>query len=99
MTLKALFSGWLERYFSDEEAVILLLLLIVGTAAVVLLGGMLAPFLTALVIAFLLQGAVNWLTRRHVPNLAAVLLVYLGFLGILLAMALIVMPLKLARTP
>ncbi|MAX31495.1 MAG: AI-2E family transporter [Halomonadaceae bacterium] len=93
MTLKALFSGWLERYFSDEEAVILLLLLIVGTAAVVLLGGMLAPFLTALVIAFLLQGAVNWLTRRHVPNLAAVLLVYLGFLGILLAMALIVMPL------
>ncbi|RAR63446.1 MULTISPECIES: AI-2E family transporter [Halomonadaceae] len=93
MTLKALFSGWLERYFSDEEAVILLVLLIVGTTAVVLLGGMLAPFLTALVIAFLLQGAVNWLIRRHVPSLVAVLLVFVGFLGILLAMALIVMPL------
>ncbi|WP_192035303.1 AI-2E family transporter [Halomonas sp. YLGW01] len=93
MTLKTLFSGWLERYFSDEEAVILLMLLIVGTAAVVWLGGMLAPFLTSLVIAFLLQGAVNWLTRRHVPGFMAVLVVFVGFLGILLAMALVVMPL------
>ncbi|WP_458525581.1 AI-2E family transporter [Onishia taeanensis] len=93
MTLKTLFSGWLERYFSDEEAVILLVLLIAGTAAVVWLGGMLAPFLTALVIAFLLQGAVNWLTRRHVPSFLAVLLVFVGFLGLLLAMALVVMPL------
>ncbi|WP_136253654.1 AI-2E family transporter [Onishia niordana] len=93
MTLKTLFSGWIERYFSDEEAVILLMLLIVATAAVVLLGGMLAPFFTALVIAFLLQGAVNWLTRRRVPGFVAVLAVFLGFLGILLAMALVVMPL------
>ncbi|SEM08036.1 AI-2E family transporter [Halomonas caseinilytica] len=93
MTLRSLLRGWMERYFSDEEAVILLLVLVLGFAVVIWLGQMLAPFLTALVIAFLLQGAVNGLTRRRVPHLLAVLLVFLGFLGVLLAMALILMPL------
>lgn len=93
MTLRSLFRGWMEHYFSDEEAVILLVVLVLGFAVVILLGKMLAPFLTALVVAFLLQGAVNALTRRRVPRFLAVTLVYLGFIGILLAMALILLPL------
>ncbi|WP_299236931.1 AI-2E family transporter [uncultured Halomonas sp.] len=93
MTLRAVLRGWVDRYLSDEEAVILLLVLVLGIAVVVFLGRMLAPFLTALVIAFLLQGAVSWLERRHVPHLLAVILVFLFFLGLLLAMALILMPL------
>ncbi len=93
MTLRTVFKGWIDHYFSDEEAVILLVLLVFGFAAVIFLGRMLAPFLTALVIAFLLQGAVSWLQRRHVPHLLAVFLVFLGFIGILLALAFILMPL------
>ncbi|MDR5900798.1 MULTISPECIES: AI-2E family transporter [Halomonas] len=93
MTLRSVLRGWVDRYLSDEEAVILLLVLVLGIAVVVFLGRMLAPFLTALVIAFLLQGAVSWLERRHVPHLLAVILVFLFFLGLLLAMALILMPL------
>ncbi|MDT8880159.1 AI-2E family transporter [Halomonas saccharevitans] len=93
MTLRSVFRGWIEHYFSDEEAVILLVVLALGFAVVVFMGHMLAPFLTALVIAFLLQGAVNGLTRRRVPHLLAVILVFLGFIGVLLAMALILMPL------
>ncbi|GEK48611.1 AI-2E family transporter [Halomonas pacifica] len=93
MTLKSVFKGWVEHYFSDEEAVILLVVLVLGVAAVVWFGKMLAPFFTALVIAFLLQGAVNWLERRRLPHLLAVILVFLGFVGLLLAMALILMPL------
>ncbi|MCE8020968.1 AI-2E family transporter [Halomonas sp. MCCC 1A11036] len=93
MTLRSVFKGWINRYFSDEEAVILLVLLVLGFAAVIFLGHMLAPFLTALVIAFLLQGAVTWLQRRHVPHLLAVSLVFLGFIGMLLALAFILMPL------
>ncbi|MBD3894747.1 AI-2E family transporter [Halomonas sp. ML-15] len=93
MTMRALFKSWIERYFSDEEAVILLIVLVLGFTAVIWLGRMLAPFFTALVIAFLLQGAVNALTRRHVPHLLAVSVVFLGFIGLLLAIAFILMPL------
>ncbi|MBF8221815.1 AI-2E family transporter [Halomonas sp. 328] len=93
MTLRSVFKGWMERYFSDEEAVILLVVLVLGFAAVIWLGKMLAPFFTSLVIAFLLQGAVNWLERRGAPHLLAVSVVFLGFIGLLLALALILMPL------
>ncbi|THF54286.1 MAG: AI-2E family transporter, partial [Methylophaga nitratireducenticrescens] len=85
--------NWAERYFSDEEAVILLIVLIIGFAAIIWLGGMLAPFFTALVIAFLLQGVVNMLTRRHVPEMIAVAIVFLGFVGVMLALAFLLMPL------
>jgi len=93
MTLRTIFKDWVDRYFSDEEAVILLLVLIAGFAAVIWFGRMLAPFFTALIIAFLLQGAVSALTRRRVPHLLAVTLVFLGFISALLTLALILLPL------
>ena len=58
MTLRTILKSWVERYFSDEEALILLVVLVAGFAAIILFGRMLAPFFTALVIAFLLQGVV-----------------------------------------
>lgn len=93
MTMQTLLKGWVDRYFSDEEAIILLLVLVVGFAAVIWFGRMLAPFFTSLVIAFLLQGGVNALTRRRVPHLLAVIIIFLGFISILLSMAFILMPL------
>ncbi|GHA99635.1 AI-2E family transporter [Modicisalibacter luteus] len=98
MTMRDVLRGWVERYFSDEEAVVLLLVLVLGFAAVIWLGKMLAPFFTALVIAFLLQGVVAWLERLGLPRLLSVLLVFLVFLGTLLALALIVMPLVWNQT-
>ena len=73
------FQGWVQRYFSDEEALILLVVLVTGFAAIILFGRMLAPFFTALVIAFLLQGVVSALTRRGLPHLLAVIMVFLAF--------------------
>lgn len=93
MTLRAVFSNWAERYFSDEEAVILLIMLVLGFAAVIWLGRMLAPFFTSLILAFLLQGVVNLLTRRHIPEKMAVTIVFLGFIGAMLALAFLLMPL------
>lgn len=93
MTLRSILRKWTERYFSDEEAVILLIVLVLGFAVVIWLGGMLAPFFTALVIAFLLQGVVNMLTRRRVPNMVAVAIVFLGFIGLMLALGFLLMPL------
>ncbi|MCL7928479.1 AI-2E family transporter [Halomonas llamarensis] len=93
MTMRTIFKSWIERYFSDEEAIILLLVLVAGFAAIIWFGRMLAPFFTALIIAFLLQGAVSALTRRRVPHLLAVVIVFLGFISVLLTLAFILMPL------
>ena len=47
---------WVNEYFSNEEAIYLIVLLGVTLAALAWLGGYLAPVLTGLVFAFLLQG-------------------------------------------
>ena len=93
MTLRTILKSWVERYFSDEEALILLIVLVAGFAAIIWFGRMLAPFFTALVIAFLLQGVVSAFTRRGVPHLLAVILVFLAFISVLLTLAFILMPL------
>ncbi|MCG4454858.1 AI-2E family transporter [Pseudomonas sp. MMS21-TM103] len=85
--------GWMHRYFSDEQAVVLAVLLVLGFAAVLTLGGMLAPVLTGLVLAFLMQGLVNALERLRLPRMMAVALVYLLFLSSLVLFLLVLMPL------
>lgn len=93
MTMRTILKSWIDRYFSDEEALVLLLVLVVGFAAIIWFGRMLAPFFTALVLAFLLQGVVGALTRRGAPHLVAVIVVFLAFVSALLTLALILMPL------
>lgn len=85
--------NWLYRYFSDEQAVVLAVLVILGFAAVLSLGGMLAPALIGLVLAFLMQGFVAALERLHLPHIAAVWLVFILFVGAVAACLLILVPL------
>ena len=86
-------SGWVNRYFSNEEAIYLIALLVVGFLVLFTLGGVLAPVLTGLVLAFLLQGLVKRLVDWRVPEAAAVWLAFLLFIGALTALALFVAPL------
>lgn len=84
---------WMQRYFFDEEAVVLAVLLFVAFTAVLTLGGMLAPVLAGMVLAFLMQGVVNFLVRLRVPELFAVGLVFALFMGVLLVFLLVLVPL------
>ena len=84
---------WYARYFSDPEAVILAFLLLLGTLTVVYLGGMLAPVIASLIIAFLLEGIVRLLQRARVPRLPAVVLVFVLFLAVLLLVLVGLLPL------
>jgi putative permease len=84
---------WMQRYFSDEEAVVLAVLLVLGFTVVLTLGGMLAPVLAGLVLAFLMQGLVNLLERLHVPEGGAVGLVFALFMGALAVFLLVLVPL------
>jgi putative permease len=84
---------WVHRYFSDEEAVVLAVLLVVAFTVVLKLGGMLAPVLAGMVLAFLMQGMVNLLERMRVPESGAVGLVFMLFMGVLAVIMLVLVPL------
>ncbi len=84
---------WIQRYFSDEEAVVLAVLLFLAFTAVLTLGGMLAPVLAGMVLAYLMQGLVTTLERLRLPGAAAVGLVFALFMGLLVVFIVVVVPL------
>ncbi|MXR29429.1 AI-2E family transporter [Pseudomonas sp. PICF6] len=84
---------WIQRYFSDEEAVVLAVLLFLAFTAVLTLGGMLAPVLAGMVLAYLMQGLVTTLERMRLPGAMAVGLVFALFMGVLVVFVVVIMPL------
>lgn len=89
---------WTDNYFSDEEAVYLLLLLLVGTSVILFFGRMLAPVLTAVVLAYLMLGLVEMLERWGLKSVPSVLAVYLIFIGALLATLTLLIPMAWQQT-
>lgn len=77
--MKAVISKWVDQYLSSEEAVLLTILLVVAVLVVSNLGSTLAPVFAALVIAFLLQGVINWLVVKGFPARGSFVLTYLFF--------------------
>jgi len=72
--------SWFRRNFSDPQAVILAILLIVCFSVILLFGGILAPVLVALVLAYLLEGVVEAIERWGAPRVFAASLVVLLFI-------------------
>jgi putative permease len=88
-----LVRDWSKRYLSDPQVIVLGMLLILGFAFIFFFGGLLIPVLVAVVIAYLLDGLVDFLRRRRVPRKLAVILVFLIFLATLLVLILWLLPL------
>jgi putative permease len=86
-------GGWINRHFSNEEAIYLVVLLLAVFLLLVTLGGVLAPVLTGLVVAFLLDGLVKRLTGYGLPETFSIYLVFLLFLGAMVALILFLVPL------
>lgn len=86
------FKRWLERYFAEEEAVLVAVLLIAAVIIMVTMGVVLAPMLTAIIIAFLMQGVVSTLTRWGVPHLGAVIVAFLMLVGTIALGLLVLLP-------
>jgi len=72
-------GGWIRRQIANPQIVILTLSVLSVAAAIYVFGGMLAPLLAAVVIAYLLEGLVERIERRKVPHLPAVLIVFFVF--------------------
>jgi putative permease len=88
-----LITEWFRRTFSDPQVVVLVVVLAVLFAIVLFMGDMLAPALASIVIAYLLDGLVAFLQKFKLPRMPAVLLVFIGFLALVVIVVFGLMPL------
>ncbi len=84
--------GWVDRYLSDEEAILLLVMLAASFTVIILLGSVLAPVITALIFAYLLQGTVVRFKQWGLSHLWASVITFSLFALFFLAVLLIVLP-------
>ncbi len=77
-------KNWYQRHFSDPQVVILALFLIFGFAIVLFAGDILAPLLASIVIAYVLDGAVEVLRRSKIPRFISLTVVFAAFIALLL---------------
>ncbi len=80
------------RRLHDPQVAGLVLALIAGVLVLSFFGQALAPYFTALVLAYLLEGVTRGLQRLHCPRLLAVLLVFGLFLLILNLLLFVLLP-------
>ncbi len=92
-TLTQIFLRWIKRLFPTPQAIALTILLAIGFFAVVMLADMLMPVFAALVIAYLLEGPVSALEKLNIPRLPAVMIVFAGFMALLLFVVIALLPL------
>ena len=86
-------NTWYKRYFTDPQASLLVILLAFGLIIFVTMGKMLAPLLAALIIAYLLEGAVSKLQIRDISRFSSVNIVYSLFLVLMAFILFGLMPL------
>lgn len=90
-------SEWYRRTFSDPQMVLLVLVAIGAVLAISLFGHMLAPAIAAVVVAFLLDGPIEWLERKGSRRWVALMVVYLGFVLMSVIAMLTVVPLLISQ--
>lgn len=82
----------LQRRIKDPQITAMILVLVAGALLILTLGKALAPVLTAVVVAYLLEGMVRHLTRWGAPRPLSVGLVFGLFLLLMLAVLFLLMP-------
>lgn len=87
-----IFERWINRYFAEEEAVLLAILLVAAVVIIMTLGVVLAPMLTAIIIAFLMQGLVLRLVSWGLPHLYAVIVAFLVLVSSIVLGLLVLLP-------
>ena len=88
-----IFNKWYRRYLFEEESVLLLVLIFVSVLMLMTIGDILAPLLASIVLAYLMQGVANLLTRHGVPQWLGVSLAFLIFVGAFFWISLGLLPL------
>ena len=84
---------WFRQRFSDPQILLLTLVLVGGLGILYLFGSALKPFVASVIIAYLLEGFVRPMERRHVPRVLAVTVVFTVFLLVVLYLVFSLLPL------
>ena len=84
--------NWFQRRFSDPNAVTLTILLVIGFTVIMLWGSILAPFLVAIVFAYLLEGPTHQLQRIGLSRAIAATLVFTTFILFMLLLMIFLVP-------
>ena len=85
--------NWVDRFLSEEESLILAILILSFGAVILTMGSILAPLLTGIVLAYIMQGIIKFMRRYSVPNSIAVATTFVLFLGAFLGLLFFVIPL------
>ncbi|NRD74196.1 AI-2E family transporter [Shewanella sp. VB17] len=88
----ALLTSWYKERFSDPQAVTLVFILMGITLAIYFAGGLLAPVIVALVLAFLLEWPLVQMLKLGINRTTAASLVLLIFIGLMLLIILGLVP-------
>lgn len=85
--------SWVDRFLSEEEAVLLAVLLIIFVVVILSMGRILAPLLTGIVLAYVMQGIIKLMARYSIPNGLAVASTFMLFLGGFIGLLFFIIPL------
>lgn len=86
------FLDGLNRRFQDPQVVGLMLAIILGSLILSFFGSALAPYFTALVVAYLLEGIIRTLEKVRLPRMLAVIIVFSLFLLVLNLILFVLLP-------
>lgn len=92
------FGRWYKRKFSDPEAAMLLVLLVMAFLFFIFLGGMLAPVIVAVALAYLLDWPVNKLESLNVKRVYGSSIVSLTFIGVMALIGIGLLPVVWEQT-
>lgn len=84
--------GWMDRFLSEEEAVLLAFILISSSIVILTMGKILAPLLTGIVLAYVMQGSIKLFERVNMPKPVAVWCTFLLFMGGFVSLLFLVIP-------
>ena len=84
---------WMDQIFGEEEAIILLLMIAVVIILMMTMGNVLAPMITSIILAFMMQGLMTQLIARDISQNVALIIAFVVFIGTFLLALLVVLPL------
>jgi putative permease len=90
-------SKWLKRNSSHPEAVALIVIITILLLVFWLLGSLLTPIILSIIIAYLLNGIVQYLVHRKMQKLFAVILVFCLFLGAFVGTIILLFPILIQQ--
>ena len=91
--MASLVTQWFNKVFSNAQLVVLIVLLVAAVIVLNVASDILTPLIIALILAYILDGAVDLLKQWNLSSTLALTAVYLLFIGIVLFILVVLLPL------